>query len=289
MNFDIFYANLSEKASHYLDTIMTDIPDELHTVIDLLPTMKMVVLLIIVTMLSGIAFRLLFGKNSSMNRAVSSAIGILFIYAVTIVIHTLNPWKLIRYTSPLPFVIFQNNAMVILPFRNTDLSLLCPQILSLLILCFLVNTADSILPRGKSVLGWFVTRILMVVFSMFLNLFLTGLLRLFLPELLVEYAPMALLAVLTVFLLLGLSKMLLGIVLTAVNPFIGALYTFFFSNLLGKQLTKAVLSTILLCLFFYCMEFYGYTVISITKTALLSYIPFGISLLIIWFMLGHEL
>lgn len=289
MNIDAILNNVSGKASQYLDTIVTEAPNELHKVVELLPTMKLIVMLMAATMLFGIAFRLLFGRNSSMNRAMSSAIGILFIYAVTIIIHTLNPWKLIRYTSPLPFVVFQDKTMVLLPFRNADNVFLYSQILSLVILCFLVNLLDNTVPQGKTVVGWFLTRVLMVAFSMIAHLFASGLIRLFLPELLVEYAPMALLLILAASLLLGMSKLLLSIVLAAVNPLIGALYAFFFSNRLGKQLTKAVLSTGILCLFFWLLESNGYTVISITQSALLSYIPFGCSLLIIWFMLGHEL
>lgn len=289
MNIEAIINNMSGKASQYLDTIVTEAPNELHKVVELLPTMKLIVMLMAATMLFGIAFRLLFGRNSSMNKAMSSAIGILFIYAVTIVIHTLNPWKLIRYTSPLPFVVFQDKTMVLLPFRNAEASVLYGQILSLVILCFLVNLLDSLMPQGKSGFSWFLSRVLMVIFSMVLHLFASGLIRLFLPELLVEYAPIALLLILVSFLLLGLSKIILGIVLTAVNPFIGALYAFFFSNRLGKQVTKAVLSTVILCLFFFLLESNGYTVVSITQSALLSYIPFGCSLLIIWFMLGHEL
>lgn len=289
MNIEAILNNVSGKASQYLDAIVTEAPNELHKVVELLPTLKLIVVMMAATMLFGIAFRLLFGRNSSMNRAMSSAIGILFLYALTVVIHTLNPWKLVRYTSPLPFVVFQNKTMVLLPFRNSEATVLYGQLLQLVILCFLVNLSDTILPQGKTVIGWFLTRFLMVVLSMLLNLFASGLIRLFLPELLVEYAPMALLLILAAFLMLGLSKVILGIVLTAVNPLIGALYAFFFSNRLGKQVTKAVLSAGILCLFFWLLESNGYTVISITQSALLSYIPFGCSLLIVWFMLGHEL
>lgn len=289
MNFDTFFSNLSDKASTYLDDILEAIPQELAATVDFLPTIKLTVLLIAVVLAFGIVFRLICGRDSSLNRALSSAIGILFLYAVTIVIHTLNPWKLARYVSPLPFAVFQKSTLVILPFSGSAFSVLCSNLLSLVILCFLVNLLDAIIPRGKTVLSWGILRIISVVAAIFVNLIVSGLLKLYLPGILVEYAPIAILGLLVFLFLLGISKILLGIILTAVNPIIGILYTFFFSNVIGKQISKAVLSTIILCLVFYFLEFSGYTVISVTASALLSYIPFAASLLVLWFLLGHEL
>lgn len=280
---------MSDSAAEFLDTVISQVPHGIQKTIEFWPVIKLTVLLIIAALVLGVVFRFIFGKDSSMNRAMSCAIGILFIYAVSIVIHTLNPWKLMRYVSPLPFVVFHQDTIVIYPITQTVFSALCSNLLSLVILCFLVNLLDNLIPKGNSIIGWFLMRVLSVILSMFANLFVSGLLKLYLPELLVTYAPAALLLLLAVFFLLGISKIILGVILTVVNPLIGALYAFFFSNRIGKQLSKAFLSACILCGFFYLMEFFGYTVISVTAASLLSYIPFAASLLVLWYLLGHEL
>ena len=53
--------------------------------------------------------RIVLGKHSSLDHSISSAMAILFIYAVTIVIYTFKPWRLEALLSPLPFVTFFND------------------------------------------------------------------------------------------------------------------------------------------------------------------------------------
>ena len=100
---------------------------------------------------------------------------------------------------------------------------------------------------------------------------------------------MALLAVLAVALLVSLFNPLLCILFTAANPVIGLLYTFFFSNTIGKNLTRAVLSAALTCALFYAMDYYGFSVIDITANALLRYSPFAAALLGVWFVYDYKL
>jgi hypothetical protein len=106
---------------------------------------------------------------------------------------------------------------------------------------------------------------------------------------LVTYAPIILLGVLAAMLLIGLANLVLGAVLAIVDPIMGAIYTFFFSTIVGKQLTKAVITTIILCAVFFLMNYFGYTIILLNHSALLSYIPFGIVMLILWYLIGHLL
>jgi len=80
-----------------------------------------------------------------------------------------------------------------------------------------------------------------------------------------------------------------GLVIAVSNPFLGAMYTFFFSSLVGKQLSKAVFSSAILMGVFWLLEYVGYVIISISAAALLAYIPLGIILLILWYLIGHLL
>ena len=124
---------------------------------------------------------------------------------------------------------------------------------------------------------------------MILHLIVTGLLTKYLPEGLVTYAPTILLAVLALMLLTGALKFLVGIVLSTVNPLVAALYTFFFANAIGKQVTKAVLTTAILTVLVWILQNIGIFTISIASAALLAYIPFIVLLLALWYVVGRLL
>jgi hypothetical protein len=108
--------------------------------------------------------------------------GILFIYAVTIVVYTFKPWSLELLLSPLPFVTFAGDFLILLPIFDTAFPMLCSQILSLVILSFLVNLTDSFMPKGKTVPGWYMLRFLTVILCMGLHLGVSWAFRTFLPE-----------------------------------------------------------------------------------------------------------
>ena len=215
--------------------------------------------------------------------------GILCIYVLSIVIVTFNPYDLSQFLTPLPFVRFQGENLSILSFTDTPLPTLCYEVLSMVILAFLVNLLDGWIPQGKKVTGWFGYRFLTVILSMMLHYGVTWAFNRFLPGALAAYAPMILLGILGTMLILGFLNILLSLVLTVVNPIIGALYTFFFSNVFGKQITKAVITTIILGALVVVLNYLGYAVISISVSALLSYLPLTGTLLLLWYILGHVL
>lgn len=235
-------------------------------------------------MLAGILIRLIIGKNSGLNQALSSALGILLIYVVTVLIYTFNPGDLSQYLSPLPFVSFSGEKLVLFSFLNSGFSAICRELLSMVILAFLANLIDSFIPEGKRMFSWFILRLVTVLAAMALHYFTNQLFETYIPGILSSHAPMILFCVLVFMLLLGIAKVILGIFLTVVNPIFGALYTFFFSSKIGKQLSKALLSTILLSAFVIALEYLGYGVIAISLAALQSYIPALMVIFILWYV-----
>ena len=231
--------------------------------------------------------RLVYGRRSTLTKAVSSAIGILFIYAVTVVLGYAGE-DFQRFIAPLPFVQIENNYMHLYGFQG-DYTVICLQVLSMIILSFLMNLADGCLPTGRNVIVWIFFRCLAVAVGMILHLIAGMLLLTYLPEGLITYAPAALLAILALLLLTGALKLIVGLWLTTVNPLIAALYTFFFANIIGKQVTKAVLTTgILTCLSLGLQEL-GVTKIYIGAAALEAYIPLLILLALLWYFVGRLL
>ena len=87
----------------------------------------------------------------------------------------------------------------------------------------------------------------------------------------------------------GVISMMLGLVIAVTSPFLGAMYTFFFSNIAGKQISKSIFTGGILCGILWLMEHFGLVVILITPAALLTYIPLALVLLVLWFLIGHLL
>ena len=76
---------------------------------------------------------------------------------------------------------------------------------------------------------------------------------------------------------------------TIANPILGAIYAFFFSNKIGKQLTKAVLTTVILTVLVLLLCHFGFGIIPVGQAVLISYIPLLGLLLILWYLIGHTL
>lgn len=278
-------AYIPEKLGKVIKHASSYMPTE----IDLVSTAEFMLYFAAASLILGVLSRVVLGKRSSLNHSLSSVMGILLIYALTIVVYTFKPWNLEALLSPLPFVTFAGDYLIIFPIGDTQFPALCTEILSMIILAFLVNMMDTFVPRGNNVVSWYILRLLTVVLCMALHMLVRWAFRTYLPDVLVTYAPTILLILLAFMLLSGVLNLVLGLVIAVTNPFMGAMYTFFFSSVVGKQLSKAVFSSAILIGIIYLMGFFGYTVVSITAAALTAYIPLAILLLLLWYLIGHVL
>ena len=244
---------------------------------------KAALILLLGTFLLSVLGRFVFGKRSALSLAVSSAIGILFIYAVTVVLKSAGA-QFSQLIAPLPFVTISGNDLVLFSFTGAHYTDICSEVLSMIILSFLVNLADGWLPRGKKLFSWLFFRCLTVVIGYLMHLVVVWLFATYLPEGIVTYAPTILLGLLILLLLTGCLKILVGALLSTVNPIIGGLYTFFFATVIGKQITKAVLTTAILSGIVIGLQYIGVHVISIASSALMAYVPLLILLIILWYI-----
>ncbi len=291
MQLQSYLSSLLEKipSKIYMDFPMPDLSQYIPTQMDLGSTLKFLAMFTAGFLLLGVLGRMLLGRRSGANHALSSAVGILFIYAVSVAIYAFQPWNLEDLISPLPFTAFSGEYLVLFPLRSAELNSVCFELVSMLILAFLVNLLDSLLPQGKSVLGWYFLRFVTVILAMLAHLLVRWGIASYMPGVLLEYAPMILLGVLGVMLALGVLNLLLGLVLTVANPILGGIYAFFFSNLVGRQLTRAVGTTAVLTGLVYLMEHFGITALCITQSALISCAPLLLVVLILWYLIGHVL
>lgn len=262
-----------DKISAFLQSIVPTGFDWVHF-------FKTLLILAAAFVLLGLLGRLLFGRKSLLNRSLSSAISILFIYIITVCIHSLGV-DLGFLLAPLPFVSIQGNYLYI----TVAFSQLATHLLSFVILCFLANLADSWLPNGESVFGWFCFRCISVLLAMVLHLISISILNALLPSIILLWTPRFLLIALGVMILLGLLKVLFAVT----NPLFTALHRFFFKHTVGKMIYQAVLTSVLLAGIFYGLNFLGIHVINIASGVLVSYFPILLILLVIWFLIGHLL
>lgn len=241
------------------------------------------------SLILGVTGRVVLGKRSSLNHSLSSVIGILFVYVMTITLYTFKPWNLDLLLSPLPFATFSDHYLIIHPITNLAFTALCEEVLSLIILAFLINLVDTLVPRGENVFTWLILRFITVLSCFVLHLLVNWAFHTYLPGVLVDYAPTILLILLVMMLLSGVATLVLGLLISVTNPFLGAMYSFFFSTLVGKQVSKAIFTTGILCGILYLMEVYGLVVIIINPAALLTYIPLAFAILVLWYLIGYWL
>ena len=232
--------------------------------------------------------RIFFGKKSTLNRSVSCAISILCIYVVNVIVYSTGT-KLEAILSPLPFVQISGEYLTIFNLLQSDFSGICAQVLDMLILAFLVGLLDSWLPQGKKLLAWFGFRILSVILAICLHYFLRLLLVAVMPANVIVVAPTVLIIVIVAALLLGSLKLLVGGALAFISPVLAFLYTFFFSNLVGKQLSKAIFTTAILTGLVCLLNYFGVAVIYIGSAVLVAYLPLLLLVLILWYVIAHLL
>ncbi len=271
---------------------MNDILNFLQSLVpdgfEMLSFLKAVGILIGGFLILGGLGRLLFGKKSALNLAISTAIGILFIYALTVVIHSYG-LSLNFLVSPLPFISIAGDYLSIFNIAAADYVSVSGEVLNMIILAFLANLVNSWLPQGKKLFGWLFFRVLSVGIAMLLHAIVHNLLTAFLPDGLLQWAPVILLGLLVLMLAVGALKFLVGILLSTVNPLIGFLYTFFFANAVGKLLTRSMLTTLLLCGIIYALNSAGIVSVFIGSAALAAYLPLLIILVVLWYIIGHKL
>lgn len=266
-----------------INEMITTIQQKAETVVDY--AIFFGILVVAFLLLSSI-FRFLFGKKAQIGKAITSAMEILCLYVLCIVIYSFGlHWDF--FVNPLPFMALQGEMLHIFPILDAGFASICTQVLQLLILAFLVNLMNSIIPEGKKFFIWLLLRIVTVVLAVAVNYFADGLLNQWLPEGLSAIAPIALIGVLVLLILLGSMKILVGAALTIANPVIGVLYTFFFSNFIGRALARAVLSTALITGLVVLLNSMELTVISIAAAGLIAFVPFLLILILLWYVVDR--
>lgn len=253
--------------------------------VDFWSFLKFAGILLLGALLFSAISRFIFRKQTLLGHSISSSIAIIFIYVVMVLILTMVQ-ELRFLVTPLPFASISQESIRFFTFEGAAYTVVASELLGMIILAFLVNLADTWMPRGKNILSWTFWRLLTVAIGFVLHYAVTWLFNRYLPQGIVTYAPVILLGILLIMLLTGALRFVLGLILATVNPLIAALYTFFFATLVGKQVTKAVLTTAILSGVIVLLDELGITALSLMAGALVAYIPFLIILIVVWYVIS---
>jgi hypothetical protein len=232
--------------------------------------------------------RFLFGKKNQINLAVTSAMEILCVYVINVVIYALG-LHLQQFITPLPFVTMVEDYLILYPILSAEFVDICHHVLKLLIIAFLVNLINEIIPEGKHLITWFLLRLITVAIAVAAIYFAELGLNTFVPQGIYDIAPTVLLCCLVALVLLGSLKVLVGAVMAFLDPVIAALYTFFFSNVIGRALAKAMVSTALLTGLVAALDYLNITVVLIAASALSAYLPLLLIVVALWYIVGRIL
>ena len=239
-------------------------------------------------LLLGLLSRALFGNGASLSCSISSVIAVFFLYAICILLYVFES-PIQRYLAPLPLVHLAPGTITFFSFKGASFGAICTQLVNTVLLAFLVNLITQLIPKGKNLFVWFLLRILTVFLAGVLHLVVAGLISHFVPQGIAQYSAIILLALLVLMLVTGSMRLLVGAALTAVNPIIAALYTFFFASVVGKQVTRAVCTTILLSAIILILRYFDITALSILASGLIAYLPLVIGMTIVWYLIGKLL
>ena len=108
-----------------------------------------------------------------------------------------------------------------------------------------------------------------------------------LPQGITEIAPLILLGVLVLLILLGSLKLIVGVTLFVANPVIGALYTFFFSNFIGRSLARSIISASLITALVYLLNTMQIITIVISASSLVLLIPALLIVILLWYIVDR--
>jgi hypothetical protein len=256
--------------------------------INLLQYSKFLCILIFGILLISSLTRFLFGKKNQINLAITSAMEILCVYVINVVIYALG-LHLQQFITPLPFVTMVEDYLILYPILSAEFVDICHHVLKLLIIAFLVNLINEIIPEGKHLITWFLLRLITVAIAVAAIYFAELGLNTFVPQGIYDIAPTVLLCCLVALVLLGSLKVLVGAVMAFLDPVIAALYTFFFSNVIGRALAKAMVSTALLTGLVAALDYLNITVVLIAASALTAYLPLLLIVVALWYIVGRIL
>lgn len=256
--------------------------------IDWLGLIQTALILAVLVFALGTVLRFIFGRHSSLTRAVSAALNLVLIYLSAIGLTALLP-ELCGILNHLPFMTLTGDRFFLWDPLQLPSEILFPSALQLAILAFLVNVLETYLPEGEKFFHWYFWRCVTGLTALSIYIILCILIQRYEPRIFGDWAIYILIGFWSLILLTGISNLVLSVVLTAANPVIGILYTFFFSNVFGKQFGKSILTTLLMLVIASALPQLGIVHFAFSDFSLVSYGPMCVIMVIALYLFGRFL
>ena len=244
--------------------------------------------IIAVAFIFALMIRLIHEKASKYNHALYSSMSLMFMYLLLFQVRKILPDTIDPILTRLPLIDVDLNTgrIVLFQFSFENFSQSCTEFLYLFILSFCLIGLDDIIPDAKNTPSWILLQFIIGCVSFAIYGFALKLIDHFAPGILDSFAPMLLVCVLLFMVLLGLLKVLLTLMLTVVNPLLGAVSAFFSSNQLGMALGKSVMCSFILVAMCVFMHLMGYSQFQIADLTLLACALPMLVLGVLWIVLG---
>ena len=251
---------------------------------DLLPTLGFIIAAVVVL---GILIRVIADKAARYQHALASAMAILFIYLAVMMLHgTSAPDFVKEALKALPLVDYDGSRLILFQFSTENIMGFFQEFLYALILSFILLGLDDLIPDAKGRIAWIVLQMFQAAVSVFLYCGAIKAIDVFVPGILDSYAPLILGCILLFLVLLGVLKVILSVLLVAVNPLLGAISLFFSTAPLGRAIGKATLCALFLCAVTFFMTSTGHATIFLADMTLAVCLLPAVVLLGLWFLFG---
>ena len=195
------------------------------------------------TVAAGGVYCARFGKKTLLNQGISSTLCIVTVYLSAMLLCLYIPS--LRTVIKLPFLtLTADTATLVDPF-TIPATTVAPTLLRLMMLVFLINTADSFGAGGKSLPTWVLTEALAMVIALLVYWLLGIGLQAVAPWLLDKYSIVPVVAIIAVALVIICAKFVFTKVITKENKYYSSMNKFFTTNRMGTLLTTSALSFLL--------------------------------------------
>lgn len=257
------------------------------TPFDMLPTLGFIVAIVFIL---AALIRVVADKASRYNHALASAMAILFVYMFLMLIHNESaPGFTKDAFEILPLIDYKDNRITLFAFSGDNILGIFKELLYAFILSFILIGLDDLIPDAKNGLAWIVLQVVIACISVFLYWGVIKAINVFLPGVLDSYAPLILGCILLFMIALGVMKLILSLLLVAVNPLLGAISAFFGTSPLGKALGKAALCALILCAVAFFMGANGLSAFQLANLNFAVCVLPMLVLLLLWFVVGYVL
>ena len=192
------------------------------------------------TVAAGGVYCARFGKKTLLNQGISSTLCIVTVYLSTILLCLYMPT--LRTKISLPFLAMNDQTAVLQDIFTMDAKNIASSLLQLMILVFLLNTADSFGAGGKSFPTWVATEALAMVIALLLYLLLITGMEAIIPSVLSRFAIVPVVVIIAFACAAICAKFLFSKVFTKENKTYDSMNKFFTTNRMGTLLTTSAMS-----------------------------------------------